>query len=157
MVQFPPDIDFLPEELRLPAPDLFKLLRRQLHWVTQEGEQLRVQADALERQRKEEWEAKELLVENYMEAQVATEQRRRADAGLPEDFEGFGFVQSDMDPARALKVSAKDGKVPWWREDGYPQSTGAVKDEVQASKPLPLDARMDQHPSAREASLTAEH
>ncbi|KAF1943270.1 hypothetical protein EJ02DRAFT_443512 [Clathrospora elynae] len=116
MVQFPPDIEFTPDELRLPAPELFKLLRRQLLWATQDGDQLRAEAEELERQHKEEWEAKELLFENYMEAEEATERRRRIEEGLPEDSGGIDLVRGDIAPSKTLAISPRDGKLPWWRD-----------------------------------------
>lgn len=150
MVQFPPDIELSAEELRLPAPDLFQLLRRQLHWATQERDQLRAEAEVLEKQRKEEWQAKELLVENLMEAQVAAEQRHRAEDNLPEDFEGFRLVQNDIIPSKALTYTSANGKQPWWRDEAqtYRQSGGqAIKEEVLASRPPPSDIRHETQPS----------
>ncbi|KAH9870502.1 hypothetical protein IAQ61_005977 [Plenodomus lingam] len=147
MVQFPPDIEFAPEELALPAPELFKLLRRQLRWATQEGEQLRAEADVLEKKRKEEWEAKELLVENLMEAQVACELRRRAEAGLPEDFEGFRQVQEDIVPSKKLPIKSRNGKTPWWRDESWQYrqtSAQEIKQEAQAPRPAPLDIRREE-------------
>ena len=130
MVQFPPDINFTPEELRLPAPDLFKLLRRQLLWATHDGEELRAEADRLEKQRKEEWEAKELLLENYMECQAAHFERRRMDGGLPAELEGLQLVQDDVAPAKQLKLAPKNGKLPWWREEARSsRQPGATPDQ----------------------------
>jgi hypothetical protein len=117
LVQFPPDIEFTEPELRLPAPELFQLLRKQLAWATQEGEELRAEADALEKQRLEEWQAKELLFENYMEAETAKERRRRQEQGMPEDMEGWSAVENDVVPSKSAPISAKDGKMPWWRQD----------------------------------------
>lgn len=116
MVQFPPDISFSDRELALPAPELFELLKRQLQWAQQESSVLRAEAEALEKLRKEEWEAKELLVENTMEAQVALERRQRAERGEPEEFEGFDAVEADAAPSKALPIQPKEGKLPWWRE-----------------------------------------
>ncbi|KAL5114676.1 hypothetical protein ACEQ8H_007409 [Pleosporales sp. CAS-2024a] len=116
MVQFPPDISLTERELALPAPDLFQLLRRQLQWAQQEAEQLRAQADVLEKLRKEEWEAKELLVENVMEAQLATERRTRIEKGEPEDFDGSALIRRDVAPSKALPILPRLGRIPWWRE-----------------------------------------
>jgi hypothetical protein len=115
LVQFPPDIEFAENKLRLPAPELFQLLRKQLAWATQEGEELRAEADALEKQRLEEWQAKELLFENYMEAETAKERRRRMEQGMPEDMDGWQALEHDVVPSKALPMSAKEGKMPWWR------------------------------------------
>jgi hypothetical protein len=137
MVQFPPDIVFTERELSLPAPELFQFLRRQLQWAQQESEALRAEADALEKVRKEEWEAKELLVENMMEAQVATERRQRVERGEPEDYEGMDAVEHDVAPARALPIKPKDGKLPWWRD--AQQLTQAHEN----ARPPPSDIRRE--------------
>ncbi|KAF1915030.1 hypothetical protein BDU57DRAFT_517798 [Ampelomyces quisqualis] len=139
MVQFPPDIVFTDRELSLPAPDLFQLLRRQLQWAQQESEQLRAEAEGLEKQRKEEWAAKELLVENVMEAQTATDRRQRADRGEPEDYEGLDAVEQDVAPARALPIQPKEGRLPWWRETR--QRRQQAHEAYPDARPPPADIR----------------
>ncbi|KAH7080467.1 hypothetical protein BKA63DRAFT_600801 [Paraphoma chrysanthemicola] len=141
LVQFPPDIEFTERELSLPAPELFQLLRRQLQWAQQDSEQLRAEAEALEKLRKEEWEAKELLVENVMEAQVTNEKRQRADRGEPEDFEGFDAVEYDTVPAKSLPIRPLDGKLPWWREEKPPYAPSHTQPDIQQSHEIPHDAR----------------
>jgi hypothetical protein len=139
MVQFPPDITFTDRELSLPAPELFQLLRRQLQWAQQECDELRMEADALEKLRKEEWQAKELLVENVMEAHTANERRQRADRREPEDYEGLDAVENDVVPAKQLPIQPKNGKLPWWRET-LPQSEPPVVDDA---RPPPADIQRD--------------
>jgi hypothetical protein len=146
MVQFPPDISFTDRELSLPAPELFQLLRRQLQWAQQESEQLRAEADVLEKQRKDEWEAKELLMENVMEAQTANDRRQRADRGEPDDYEGLEAVEQDVAPAKALPIQPKDGKLPWWRET---QPTHSQAGEAYSDvRPPPTDIRRNDAPPA---------
>lgn len=116
MVQFPPDIDLTERELSLPAPELFQLLRRQLHWAQQESDALRIEADALEKVRKEEWQAKELLVENIMEAQAARARRQQREAGEADENEVLESIEHDVAPAKVLSIRPVDGKLPWWRE-----------------------------------------
>jgi hypothetical protein len=118
-VLFPPDIDFDDHELALPAPELFKLLRRQLHWALQDGEALRHEAEALEKQRKEEWVAKELVVENVMEAELAATRRRRIEAGLLDEPDSFKLLEADVLPSKKLTIEPKMGKLPWWREEAW--------------------------------------
>lgn len=139
LVQFPPDIEFTPEELRKPANELFQLLRRQLQWATKEGEQLRAEAEELERVRREEWQAKELLLENFMEAQAAAERRRRVEEGMPEDMEGWQAVEKDVAPSKALPIAPKEGKLPWWRQEGAQTHRPEVKKEEQQQPPKPAD------------------
>jgi hypothetical protein len=149
MVQFPPDITFTDRELSLPAPELFQLLRRQLQWAQQESEQLRTEADALEKQRKQEWEAKELLVENVMEAQTANDRRQRADRGDPEDYEGLEAVEHDVAPARALPIQPKNGRLPWWRDPQQQSSSSRQAAEAYPdAKPPPADIRRAEAPAA---------
>jgi hypothetical protein len=150
MVQFPADITFTERELALPAPDLFRLLRRQLQWAQQESEQLRAEAEVLEKQRKEEWEAKELLVENVMEAQTTTDRRQRVDRGDPEDGEGLDAIEHDVAPARALPIQPKSGKIPWWRETRPAEQQGGEA-VVEARQP-PADIRRNDAPAAVPAS-----
>jgi len=146
VAQFPADITFTDRELAMPAPELFQYLRRQAQWVQQESDDLRAQADALEKQAKEEWEAKELLVENLMEAQVATERRRRAERGETED-EALNAVAYDVVPSKELPIMPKNGKLPWWREH---QETSRRLDmqEIaqQEARPPPGDIRRDGQP-----------
>jgi len=119
MVQFPPDVTFTPRELALPAPQLFRLLRRQLLWATQEGEQLRAEAEALEKKRKGEWIAKELLVENIMEAELVKKTRALVEAGEPDNSNHVALLNADIIPSKRLKVDPIGGKMPWWREDDW--------------------------------------
>ncbi|KAF2622131.1 hypothetical protein BU25DRAFT_452232 [Macroventuria anomochaeta] len=119
MVQFPPDISFTPAELSLPANALFHSLRRTLQLATEEGEALRQEADALEKQRKAEWDAKEVLFENYMEFQIAKTRRDRLEQGLGDGLEGLDAAECDVGPSRRLEVEARDGRLPWWREEGW--------------------------------------
>lgn len=152
LVQFPPDIEFTADELRKPANELFQLLRRQLQWATKEGEQLRAEAEELERQRQEEWQAKELLFENFMEAQAATERRRRIEEGMPEDMEGWQSVENDILPSKSLPIAPKDGKLPWWREDAAQAQRPIIKEELQPFKPPPADIR---HQEEAQPQVTA--
>jgi hypothetical protein len=139
MVQFPPDITFTDRELSLPAPDLFQLLRRQLQWAQQESDELRIEADALEKLRKEEWRAKELLVENVMEAHTANDRRQRADRREPENYEGLDAVENDVAPAKQLPIQPKNGKLPWWRETPAQSEPQPYHD----ARPPPSDIRRD--------------
>ena len=133
LVQFPPDIEFTEKELHLPAPELFQLLRKQLAWATREGEELRAEAEELEKTRLEEWQAKELLFENYMEAETSKERRRRMEHGMPEDMEGWPSVENDVVPAKSLPLQPKEGKLPWWRNQ--------QEELEEKARPPPADIR----------------
>ncbi|KAF2463197.1 uncharacterized protein BDR25DRAFT_116034 [Lindgomyces ingoldianus] len=121
MVQFPPDMNFTPHELSLPAPDLFRLLRRQLHWATQEGEQLRAEAEVLEKKRRDEWVAKELILENLMEAELAQTKRQcmEKEKEILDEPESIGLLEEDVAPSKFLEIKPKADRLPWWREEEW--------------------------------------
>lgn len=140
MVQFPPDMNFTAHELSLPAPDLFRLLRRQLLWAQQEGDQLRLEAEALEKKRKEEWVTKELLLENHMEGELAKMKRKRLEAGLLDEPQGYDLMEEDIGPAKMLEIEPKAGKIPWWREESWLQRMADVKEAREAKQSIPEQA-----------------
>ncbi|KAF2804766.1 uncharacterized protein BDZ99DRAFT_396944 [Mytilinidion resinicola] len=133
LVNFPPDIQFTPSELALPAPELFRLLRRQLVWAQQEAEELKAEAEILERKRKDEWIAKELLLENAMEAEVARGLRKEEEAGTEDQERVKKMIIEDVDPSLLLEI---EGKTPWWREESLLRKQ---RDDV-AVKPEPSNA-----------------
>lgn len=63
---YPSDVQFTTEELSLPPDQLFRLLRRQVHWTEEENQELKAEVEALEIKRKEEWQAKEMAL-TYLE------------------------------------------------------------------------------------------
>ncbi|KAF2182200.1 hypothetical protein K469DRAFT_670047 [Zopfia rhizophila CBS 207.26] len=159
MVQFPPDINFTDRELSLPAPELFRLLRRQLHWATQEGEQLRAEAELLEKKRKEEWIAKELLVENMMEAELARMRRRRLEQGLLDEPDSWVLLEDDVVPSKKLDIKDKEGKVPWWREEDWGKRVGEAAQvrEGVPEREVPLleiraEMKQEEEPVAQDAA-----
>jgi hypothetical protein len=131
MVQFPPDIALTPAELALPADQLFHTLRRALQYATDQGDALRLEADALEKQRKHEWDAKELLFENYMEFQMAKTRRDRLEQGLPDDVDGLDAADHDAAPSKLLDIHPKDGSLPWWRDQAWLARQTALRDTTQ--------------------------
>jgi hypothetical protein len=129
MIQFPPDVSFSPTELALPADLLFLSLRRTLQFATEEGDALRQEADALEKARKAEWEAKEVLVENYLEFQLAKAKRDRLEQGLAEEVvDGLDAAEHDILPSRRLSMAARDGKLPWWRDEEWAKKLAGAQD-----------------------------
>jgi hypothetical protein len=127
-LQFPPDIHFTPEELNLPPSDLIRLLRRQIQWSLADGEDLRKEVEKLELQRKKEWEAKELLLENYIEAEFAVEEKK-LQLGLlkvtsVEQMDARMAVKGDILPSKKLTFQGE--KQPWWRESGAVEGAAGV-------------------------------
>ncbi|KAF1994092.1 hypothetical protein P154DRAFT_527335 [Amniculicola lignicola CBS 123094] len=156
VVEFPPDMNFTEQELALPAPELFRLLRRQLCWATQDGDQLRAEAEVLEKQRKEEWTAKELLLENILEAELNTVKRKRLEAGNLEEPLAHSPLEEDILVSKQLKVEPKDGKSPWWREEAW---IGKLAEAKKAAHELAKDAVQSREglvPEQREEELKSE-
>lgn len=107
--EYPPELQFTEEELTLSPDQLFKLLRRQVHWAEEEHQELKDEIEVLEAKRKEEWQAKELVLANLMEAELATAH----EASM--DFEKIIRLKDEMLPQRVLPMV---GQTPWYR---FPQ------------------------------------
>ncbi|MCJ1484663.1 hypothetical protein MMC06_004836 [Schaereria dolodes] len=103
--EYPPDINFTEEELSLTPDRLLSLVRRQVHWIEEENKEFGEEVKALEIKRKEEWQAKELVLANVMEAELAVAH----DKG--QDFEKIFKLKDDL-PPRMLPYS---GQTPWYR------------------------------------------
>jgi len=128
VVQFPPDLPFTEQELSLPAPELFRLLRRQLHWATQEAEALKTEVEQLEVKRKDEWVAKELVLENIMEAELARTRRLHVEQGITQEPASWKLLEEDIDPGRTLEVKPRGALKPWWREEEWVEKLRVMKD-----------------------------
>ncbi|KAK4957584.1 hypothetical protein LTR10_005551 [Elasticomyces elasticus] len=86
MIHYPPDIIFTAWESSIPADQLMRLLRRQLHWAEKEHRELEAENAELERRRREEWELKEVLMDGVMESEWARAQRSMMDATEEQDM-----------------------------------------------------------------------
>lgn len=160
LLQFPPDMNFSERELSLPAPELFRLLCRQVRWATEEGEQLRAEAEALERKRREEWVKKELVFENFMEGELAYGRRRTWEKRAAQRKEGeeapregeedvYARLEEDVEVSRALEIEKRGERMPWWREEewlkrfenskpkGHMDEAAAVSTDTNAQPPAP--------------------
>ena len=107
--EYPPELQFTEQELTLSPNQLFRLLRRQVHWAEEENQELKEEIEALEAKRKEEWQSKELVLANLMEAELATAH----EASM--DFEKILRLKDEMLPQRVLPMV---GQTPWYR---FPQ------------------------------------
>lgn len=103
--EYPADVQFTEEELEMSPDRLFKLLRRQIHWSQEDGSDLHDEIQSLEAKRKEEWIAKELVLANLMEAELATAH----DKG--EHPETVQKLAEDL-PLPMLPIA---GPLPWYR------------------------------------------
>lgn len=147
MINYPPDIAFSAWESSIPADQLMRLLRRQLHWAQQEGDELRRECETLETRRKDEFKLKEVLLEGVMEQGFEWGLQNR-------------LLKEDEDVSRAMEEDLKDAKGRDWT-DGPPEwrvrgggvvKSLVVKDEDTVmgdvvSTPPPIRARDSATPS----------
>lgn len=105
--EYPPDIHFAEDELLMRPDELFKLLRRQAHWAQQEGSELRKEIEGLEKKRKETWQAKELVLVNFMEAELS-----HAVELCGADKDEVSKMGEELLPYPMLPIT---GQTPWYR------------------------------------------
>ena len=105
--EYPPDIQFTDEELAMPPYELFRLLRRQVHWSEKETLELKEETEALENKRKEEWQAKELVLANLMEAELATAMEAK------QDLTTILKLTDQLLPKSILPIGGD--QTPWYR------------------------------------------
>jgi hypothetical protein len=66
---------FTPDELAMPIERLYALTQMQLKWATRDGEDLRKECEAWEKQYKTDWLEKEVLLDQMVQAEQRAEQR----------------------------------------------------------------------------------
>jgi hypothetical protein len=74
---FPLELGFTAEEEARGSKELWRLLRRQVHWAEEEGELLKRQVEVLEELRKKEWLEKEILLDQVIRSEVDWHERRK--------------------------------------------------------------------------------
>ncbi|KAF2093022.1 hypothetical protein NA57DRAFT_49166 [Rhizodiscina lignyota] len=116
--QFPPDIRWTEREAAMSPKDLLHLLQRQLEWASQDAEELKAEVERLEAQRKEEWMAKELVLENAMEAEMAVLEERDGEKTLKLDGAVLQRIERDALRTRNLQLENGTAGTPWWRQGG---------------------------------------
>jgi hypothetical protein len=107
---------------------------------------LRNEVEALEKKRKEEWVAKELLMENYMEAELATAKRRRMESAHPDENDVYDLLVEDILPSKELEIEPKAGRMPWWRDPSWLEKLSAK--EVKDARPEEGMKAPDEHPAS---------
>ena len=115
MIHYPPDIHFTAWESSISADQLMRLLRRQVYWAETEREDLKKQVDELERQKREEWELKEILLEGVMEASLAQAEQEQMMRNVEERVR----VEMAQDVESAKQLSWTKGE-PQWRKKPAP-------------------------------------
>jgi hypothetical protein len=113
--QFPPDIHFEAWELDLPPRTLLKTLKRQLQYVTDDNSTLQRELTALELRRKQEWTAKELVLENAMESTHALGLKKGSLNSQFADPTLVAEMKKDVAPALELKIEGDEAL--WWRKE----------------------------------------
>lgn len=108
---YPTDVQFTDEEHQMPPDYLYKLCRRQIHWSEQEGERLKQECSTLDAKQKEEWQNKELLLINVIEAELA--QATQQNGLLKTEHQDVEKMKADLLPAKMLPLS---GEAPWYRK-----------------------------------------
>ncbi|BCR86866.1 C2H2-type zinc finger protein [Aspergillus chevalieri] len=68
--EYGPEIGFDEHELSLPPRDLYRLLRRQIHWAEKEGENLRAEWERTIPKRKQSWLEKESVFDDVIDAEL---------------------------------------------------------------------------------------
>lgn len=124
--EYPADVQFTEEELALSPDQLCRLLRRQIHWAEEDGSELKDEVHSLEAKKKEEWLAKELVLANVMEAELANAH----DKGEPP--ENVQTLLHDL-PQPILPMQ---GPQPWYRIS-QPPVEGRILEER-----MPVEERM---------------
>lgn len=110
---FPDDVEFTLREAALPRDQLFQLLRRQIHWAEQEAKELARGNLAAEEKRKHEWLAKELVLENVLEAEIAGAERR----GLLKNAGGLLQTMVDSNPTADYLSEGRELLSTVWRAE----------------------------------------
>ncbi len=113
-------MEWTEEERNLSSYELFRRLRRQVYWAENDiARDLKIASERFEKERVEEWQRKELVLYNWLEAEGSHGMR------LVRDERMVDKLQDDLpNPMLPLK-----GPVPWYRnifpEDN--QQTGKDK------------------------------
>jgi hypothetical protein len=126
MIHYPADIHFTTFESAVEADHLMRMLRRQIAWAESEANVLKRAVDDLEKQKREEWAMKEVLLEAVMAAELSRADQegllRSIDARVEEAME------KDTLPAQNLKWN---GPNPLLRRRNGPRRNREVKSAVQ--------------------------
>ncbi|KAH8808336.1 hypothetical protein F5884DRAFT_365801 [Xylogone sp. PMI_703] len=74
---YPPELGFTAEEEARGPKELWRLLRRQIHWAEEEGETLKKECAVLEELQKQEWLEKEILLDQVIKNEISWHERRK--------------------------------------------------------------------------------
>jgi len=75
---YPTELSFTAEEEARGTKELYRLLRRQVHWAEEEAESLKKQCEFMEEIRRKEWAEKEVLLQQVINNEQDWHNRRQA-------------------------------------------------------------------------------
>ncbi|KAL8863016.1 MAG: hypothetical protein Q9178_000389 [Gyalolechia marmorata] len=116
----PEDLHFTEAELATEPYQLFRLLRRQIHWAEQQGNELGVECDALDKKRFEAFQRKELVLANMVEAELSVAAVKNQDLNLIHHWE-------KSLPVQMLPIH---GPTPWYRQKATEAQEDGKMDDV---------------------------
>ena len=113
---FPLELGFTTEDEARGSKELFRLLRRQVHWAEEEADLLKSQCEGLEELRKKEWLEKEVLLDQVIRSEVDWHDRRKEVlAGLaklpsPEEIKAAAAVLSPHESVHSSNSKSANGQ-----------------------------------------------
>jgi hypothetical protein len=98
LTQLPTELGFPAEELEMNPRDLWRLLRRQLHWELEESESLQRELEVTEAILQKEWVEKEILLDQVIKSENSWHERREqvlATVPTAEQLKAQALAQAD--------------------------------------------------------------
>jgi hypothetical protein len=74
---YPTELGFTAEEEERGPKELWRLLRRQVHWAEEEGALMKRHCEDIEERRKKEWLEKEILLDQVIQTEMSWHERRQ--------------------------------------------------------------------------------
>jgi len=110
---YPSELGFTAEEEERSPDQLWRLLRRQIHWAQEEAEELKQQSEVLEQLRRKEWTEKEVLLDQVISNELSYHERRAkvltGAAKVPTADEIRAAAAQAVSPTRMDAVSQSPG------------------------------------------------
>ena len=107
---YPDELGFTAEEEAMGSLELWRLLRRQLHWAEEEADALKRECEVIEEIRKKEWLEKEILLDQVIKNEISWHERRQEVLGgvsrIP-TAEEIRAAAAEEIKAKAANVGAK--------------------------------------------------
>lgn len=124
---FPAELGFTVEEESRGSKEMFRLLRRQVHWAEEEAESLKRSVEMLEELRRKEWIEKEILLDQAINSDISWHERRR------EVLAGV----ADLPTSEAIKAAADKH----WQASFTSPKPGVAISESPVPEKDPVDQR----------------